>query len=74
MNGIILHSMMITIMTMNNINIPLNDIIRIELVKQSIIITYNDKTKRIIKNNNDVIVFEKDYINNNNSPIIDHCI
>jgi hypothetical protein len=55
-------------------NIPINDIIRIEITKESITITYKDKTKRVIKNNNDIIIFEKDYINTNNAPIIDHCI
>ncbi len=64
--------MMITYM--NKDIIPINNIKKIEINNNSIIILYDDNTKRTIKKDNNVIIFEKDYINTNNSPIIDHCI
>lgn len=74
MNGITLHSMMKTIMTMNKDIIPINNIKKIEINNNTITITYDDSTKRIINKDNNIIIFEKDYINTNDSPIIDHCI
>jgi len=59
---------------MNKDIIPINNIKKIEINNNSIIILYDDNTKRTIKKDNNVIIFEKDYINTNNSPIIDHCI
>ena len=59
---------------MNKDIIPINNIKKIEINSHSIIIIYDDNTKRTIKKDKNIIIFEKDYINTNNSPIIDHCI
>jgi len=54
--------------------IPLNNIKKIEIDKETILITYEDGTKRIVNKDMDPILFEKDYINTNDAPIVDHCI
>ena len=57
-----------------NMTIPLNNIKKIEIDKETILITYEDGTKRIVNKDMDPILFEKDYINTNDAPIVDHCI
>jgi|Laugrespbdmm15sn_2_1035079.scaffolds.fasta_scaffold298556_2 hypothetical protein len=58
----------------NNYIVPINNIKRLEVYNHSIVITYDDNTKRTLKKDNNTIIFEKDYINPNNSPIVDHCL
>lgn len=50
---------------------PLNKIKKIEKVGSVLIVTYDDDTKFQL---DDDVVFEKDLINNNDQPIVDHCI
>jgi len=51
----------------------LNNIQKITIIKDKIDIEYEDGTKFSI-NNKTEISFEKNLKNNNNAPIIDHCI
>jgi len=66
--------MTITITTMNKDIIPIDNIKTLEINNNTVIITYDDNTKRIINKDNNILIFKKNYINPNNSPIIDHCI
>lgn len=50
---------------------PLNKIKKIEKVGMIITVTYDDDTKFQLE---DDVVFEKDLINNNDQPLVDHCI
>ena len=49
----------------------LNKIIKIEKAGIVITITYEDGTKFQL---NDDVIFEKDLINDNDQPLVDHCI
>jgi hypothetical protein len=50
---------------------PLNKIKKIEKVGQVITVTYDDNTKfQLVED----VTFEKDLINENDQPLIDHCI
>jgi hypothetical protein len=57
-----------------NYTIPMNNVKKIEVNCSYIKITYDDDTKRTIIISNDTIIFNRNYINKNNAPIIDHCI
>ena len=50
---------------------PLNKIKKIEKVGMIITVTYDDDTKFQLE---DDVVFEKDLINENDQPLVDHCI
>ena len=50
---------------------PLNKIKKIEKAGRVITVTYDDNTKFQLE---DDVVFEKDLINNNDQPLVDHCI
>ena len=52
----------------------LKNIEKIEINKSNIIITYNDKSKHTIPKDKNNISFIKDLKNQNDSPIVDHCI
>lgn len=50
---------------------PLNKIKKIEKIGTVITVTYDDDTKFQLE---DDVVFEKDLINENDQPLVDHCI
>ena len=52
---------------------PLNNIKEIKISPQTVAVTYLDNTTMTIKLK-EWITFTKDYKNNNDQPIIDHCI
>jgi hypothetical protein len=54
--------------------IPMNSIVKIKVSYDNIEVTYDDGTKRTMIVGSDTIIFERDYVNKNNTPIIDHCI
>jgi len=49
----------------------MNKIIKIEKIGEVITVIYEDGTQFISK---DDVIFEKNLINENDQPIIDHCI
>lgn len=50
---------------------PLNKVKKIEKLGAVVIVTYDDDTKFQLE---DDVIFEKDYINENDQPLVDHCI
>jgi hypothetical protein len=50
---------------------PLNKIKKIEKKGMIIVVTYDDDTKFYLE---DDAIFEKDLVNENDQPLIDHCI
>ena len=54
--------------------IPMNSILKIKISCDNIEVTYDDGTKRTIIIGRGTTVFERDYVNKDNTPIIDHCI
>lgn len=51
--------------------LPLNKIKKIEKIGKTLIVIYDDGVKLQLE---DDVVFEKDLVNENDQPIIDHCI
>jgi hypothetical protein len=53
----------------------LTNVEKIEVINKNIIITYTDNTKHTITVEDNVkVTFTKDLKNENDSPIVDHCI
>lgn len=51
--------------------LPLNKIKKIEKIGKILIITYEDNVKLQLE---DDVVLKKDLINENDQPLVDHCI